>query len=187
MPGTGQDYDASDFDDQDRAEILDETNYDEGTLERRTFEELPEVFDVTRREGDRDDDEALALDAEAFDEDLIDEDSELQEDDELRYRATTEDDDDFYDDARNPNRDTFDEDRLEGPDNIEGLDMVADAGVVTGGEDDVTDFQSKSLSEEDLRRMGYAADAKTADELLDEGLEETFPASDPVAISPDKG
>ena len=46
-------------DPQDSAEALDETNYDlsEGVGEMRTFEELPDVLDVTQADGDRDDDE----------------------------------------------------------------------------------------------------------------------------------
>jgi hypothetical protein len=50
----------------------------------------------------------------------------------------------------------FDDDALDDADNIDGLDEVADAGLVTGGEDDFTDFQSKGVSDPDLKRMGYA-------------------------------
>ena len=49
----------------------------------------------------------------------------------------------------------FDEDQLDA-DSIDGLDEVADANLVTGGEDDFTNFQSKGLTDADLKRMGYA-------------------------------
>lgn len=175
------------YDDQDGAEAFDETNLDdhEELNEMRTFEELPDLLDVTSAEGDRDEDEGLALDAEDFDEEAFDDD-DLEEDDELHYRAAAADDEDEEDRA-------FDEDQVE-PDSIEGLEEVADADLVSGGEDDFTNFQSKGLSDEDLDRMGYARRAATgevadnqdprAENALDEGLKETFPASDPVSISP---
>jgi hypothetical protein len=34
---------------------------------------------------------------------------------------------------------------------------VRDAGEAEGGEDDVTDFQSRALDEEDLQELGYQA------------------------------
>lgn len=89
--------------------------------------------------------------------------------------------------------DAFDEDQIE-PDSIDGLEEAADADLVSGGEDDFTNFQSKGLSDEDLKGMGYArrpSASETQDNryletenALDEGLRETFPASDPVSISP---
>lgn len=173
-------------DDQAGAEAFDETNLDDDQdlNEMRTFEELPDLLDLTTAEGDRDEDEALALDADEFDEAAFDED-DPEEDDELHYRTVAADDDE--------DDDAFDEDQVE-PDSIDGLDEVADAGLVSGGEDDFTNFQSKGLSDEDLDRMGYARRANADDvednrdlrteNALDEGLKETFPASDPVSISP---
>ena len=124
-----------DADSQDSAEVLDETNYDDELGEMRTFEELPDVLDVTQAVGDRDEDEGLALDADEFDEDAIDDD-DLEEDNELDYRASTE----------------------EHEDDLDGLDEVRDAGEAEGGEDDVTDFQSKGLGDDDLKAMGYSED-----------------------------
>jgi hypothetical protein len=146
------------FDDQDRAETLDETSTDDEMefSERRTFEELPELMDATRADGDRDDDEAVALDADEYDEDDLDaglDDADLEEDDELNYRAADaarEDDIDGLGDE-----DSFDEDALSAGE-IEGLDEVADADLVEGGEDDVTDFQAKTLADDDLEEMGYS-------------------------------
>jgi hypothetical protein len=144
-----------DGDAQDGAEALDETNYDdnEENNEMRTFEELPDVLDVTRADGDRDDDEALALDADEFDEDAIG-DADTEEDDELDYRASDEEHEDDLDGLGA--EDSYDEDEL-GADEVEGLDeQVMDADGVSGGEDDFTNFQSKGLSDDDLQRMGYS-------------------------------
>lgn len=135
------------YDEQDGAETYDESNLDdhEGLNEMRTFEELPDLLDVTSARGDRDEDEALALDANEFDEDAFT-DADLEDDDELHYRAAVSDEDE--------EQDAFD-DRVD-PDSIDGLEKVADAELVSGGEDDFTNFQSKGLSDEDLDRMGYA-------------------------------
>ena len=46
-------------DDQDGAEALDEDMLGIETDERKTFEELPDLLDVTSAEGDADDDDAL--------------------------------------------------------------------------------------------------------------------------------
>ena len=157
---TGPDYpDAfGDADSQDRAEALDETNYDlrEEANEMRTFEELPDVLDVTTAEGDRDDDEALALDAGEFDEDAIG-DADTEEDNELDYRAATQDREDDIDGLGD--EDSFDDDQLDMSTEVEGLDEeVGDAGSVTGGEDDFTNFQARTVGDEDLKRMGYSED-----------------------------
>ena len=139
------------YDDQDGAEAFDETNLDDDQDlgEMRTFEELPDLLDLTTAEGDRDDDEGLAVDAADFDEAAFDEDAP-EDDDELHYRAVAVDEDE--------DGDAFDEDQIE-PDSIDGLEEIADADLVSGGEDDFTNFQSKGLSDEDLQRMGYARPA----------------------------
>jgi hypothetical protein len=143
-----------DGDAQDGAEALDETNYDSGDNdEMRTFEELPDVLDVTRAVGDRDDDEGLALDADEFDEDAIGDD-DAEADDELDYRASDEEHEDDLDGLGA--EDSYNDDEL-GGDEVEGLDEeVLDADGVSGGEDDFTNFQSKGLSDDDLQRMGYS-------------------------------
>jgi hypothetical protein len=150
------------FDDaepQDSAEALDETNYDDGEFsdEMRTFEELPDVLDVTRAEGDNDDDAALAIDADEFDEEAVGDDleEELEEDDELHYRAATEEHEDDID-GLGP-EDAYDEDAIDTESSIEGLDEeVQDADEVLGGEDDTSNFQARDLSDDDLERMGYS-------------------------------
>ncbi|HZZ66867.1 MAG TPA: hypothetical protein VFE18_01720 [Phenylobacterium sp.] len=152
MPDPNNAFD--DADPQDGAESLDETNYDlsEGVGEMRTFEELPDVLDVTQADGDRDEDEALALDADEFSEDAID-DNDTEEDDELDFRAATDEREDDID-GQGP-EDGYNEDRLSAR-NVEGLDQVGDADTVEGGEDDVTDFQATDLSDADLQSMGYS-------------------------------
>jgi hypothetical protein len=148
--------DPYDTDSQDGAEALDEAMLDENEElgEMRTFEELPDLLDLTRADGDRDDDEALALDADEFDEEAIDDD-DLEEDNELDYRAATEEREDDLDGLGD--EDGFNEDAMDLASSIEGLDEeVADADLVSGGEDDVSNFQSKGLGDEDLERMGYS-------------------------------
>ncbi|HEX4097149.1 MAG TPA: hypothetical protein VHX64_10495 [Caulobacteraceae bacterium] len=152
MPDPNNAFD--DADPQDGAEALDETNYDlsEGVGEMRTFDELPDVLDVTQADGDRDEDEALALDADEFREEAID-DNDTEEDDELDFRAATDEREDDLD-GQGP-EDGYNEDRLSAR-NVEGLDQVGDADTVEGGEDDVTDFQATNLSDADLQSMGYS-------------------------------
>ena len=176
MPGLRED---DGYDDQDNAETFDEANLDdrEQIGEMRTFEEMPDLFDATRAYGDRDDEEGRSVDAAEFDEDEFDEES-LEEDDELDYRAAADDSD--QEDA-----DALDDDEVDS-DSIDGLDEVADADLVAGGEDDFTNFQSKAVSDEDLRRMGYAAPggSDASDEsALEIGLKDSFPASDPVSVT----
>lgn len=171
MPGTRYDSDA-DFDDQDQSETFDESNVVGGEgdsalgfdspvspgSDMRTPEELPDVEDVTQALGDADEDEALALDADEFDEDAIG-DADLEEDDELDYRAATEEHEDDLD-GLGP-EDGFDEDRLDARSEIDGLsEEVEDADQVSGGEDDFTNFQSKALDDDDLQRLGYARGGK---------------------------
>jgi hypothetical protein len=109
MPGASYDADP-DFDPQDQAETFDEANVTggEGDVslggdspvtpgeDMRTFEELPDVEDLTQADGDRDDDEAIALDADEFDEDAMT-DNDVEEDHELDYKAATEEREDDID------------------------------------------------------------------------------------------
>src|SRR3954469_908326 len=109
MPGTSYDAD-SDFDPQDQAETFDESNLAGGEgdsplagdsplsvgEDMRTFEELPDVEDMTSAIGDADDDDAVALDADEFDPDAIT-DNDFEEDDELDYKAAPEEREDDID------------------------------------------------------------------------------------------
>lgn len=198
MPGVN-DNESVEFEAQDRAESYDETNLSDYGEQRRTFEEMDDVYDVTRAADDADEaGDDRALDASDYDADELG-DEEIEEDeDDVAVHARSD---------RLETGDDFDEDDP-GDDTIEGLRIVADAGRVEGGEDDVTNFQSRGLADEDIERLGYAAaggkpiadkpkpnsphspedvederDPHT-EKNLDEGVEETFPASDPVSISP---
>jgi hypothetical protein len=167
MPGTSFESD-SDFDPQDQAETFDEsmTVGGEGDValggdsplpigeDMRTFEEMPDVYDVTSRAGDRDPDEGLALDADEFDPDAFD-DGDLEEDQELDYHASDADHEDELDGLGGEPGSEFDEDQLAASD-IDGLDEVRDRDEVSGGEDDFTNFQAKAVGDEDLKRMGYS-------------------------------
>jgi len=152
MPGFQQDNDADGFDDQDTAEALDETvlNDQEERSELRTFEELPDLFDDTRREGDADDDDALEIDAADFDPDRDFDADKLEQDDEGLEFLSADETDLTDEDA------SFDENQIADDSVIDGLDEVGDAALVSGGEDDFTNFQSKRVSDPDLKRMGYA-------------------------------
>jgi hypothetical protein len=86
---------SGDYDPQDQSEVFDEDNYSldgAGDIdsEMRTFEELPDVYDVTTAAGDRDDDEAL-IGEELDDADIIDLEADADstdiEDDELSAHA----------------------------------------------------------------------------------------------------
>ncbi|MGA0604528.1 hypothetical protein ACO2Q0_00885 [Phenylobacterium sp. VNQ135] len=167
MPGTSFESDA-DFDPQDQAEAFDEsmTVGGEGSValggdsplavgeEMRTFEELPDVEDLTQLMGDRDDDEAVALDADEFDPDAVD-DRDFEEDNELDYHAATEEHEDDLD-GLGPD-DGFNDHRVLRSE-IDGLDEVRDADEAEGGEDDFTDFQARDVSDADLKDMGYSED-----------------------------
>jgi hypothetical protein len=144
-----------DLDGQEGAEAYDALLDDETgqtNLEDRTFEELPDVEDLTQAAGDRDDDEALALDADEFTPDAVD-DGDTEEDNELDYRAATEEREDDLD-GQGP-EDGFNEARIARSD-IDGLDEVADADRAEGGEDDFTDYEAKSMADDDLEELGYS-------------------------------
>jgi hypothetical protein len=194
------DFEIDDADAQDLAEVFDETHLNEDKDEFATLDEADDVFDSTEAEGDADDDQALDeadFNLEAVDDDAI-------ENDEL------EDQPDLFQPEDNglegDDEAAAVEERLSA-DDIEGLDQVGDADLVEGGEDDFTNFQSRNLSDEEIDKLGYATKAKPrptppqaprgnrpehvkderdphVEENLDHGVEETFPASDPVSISP---
>ena len=158
----------SDFDPQDQAETFDEsmTVGGEGDVslggespvtpaeDMRTFEEMPDVYDVTSRAGDRDEGEELALDADEFDADAFDDD-DTEDDYELDYGAVDEEHEDDLDGLGAEPGGSFEEEALAASD-IEGLEEVRDGDEVEGGEDDFTNFSARNVGDEDLRRMGYS-------------------------------
>ena len=188
---------------QDQAETFDETNLDDDA-EFVTLEEMPDVYDATQALGDSRDVEALdadELDPEALDDEDLEDDEDV--DDALR--------DELGDDLEDDDVDDEDLDAEDGVDLVSldevDLESVADVDAETNPDDeDETDYESDTLSDGDLQDLGYRGEAGKdekgegkpstggrpddvpdevhphQDELLDEGIEETFPASDPVSV-----
>lgn len=200
------------FDAQDQAEVFDEeTRADDDERvqdEMMTFEEMPDVYDATTALGDGRD--VRAMDADEFDEDALD-DEDLEEDEDMDDTVR----DDLEDASEDEDAGSDDLDERDGVTRLAGdesdLEYVADIDQVTDPDDDDADkYESRTLSDEALRQLGYEAEAggkpdgeqddKSSkgsgasaddvpdeahphqDELLDEGVEETFPASDPVSV-----
>jgi hypothetical protein len=141
-------FDPEDGEAQDRAETLDETNLTEDGEDIANFDTIADVFDSTEEAEDAEEDEEVdADDLEADDLDTL----EVDEDE-------LEPSDDPYEPEVGKGEQTSGkrlEDRGDAGD-IEGLEEVRDAGSVEGGEDDVTDFQSRDVGDEDLAKLGYA-------------------------------
>ena len=174
----------------DSAEVFDETHYGD-EAEFSTLDELPDVYDATQALGDSRDDDALdAADyaPEDLDDEALEADGDIDDnlDDALEDRAEDSD---------------LDEEDVDGEDAVDELEWdeaevmaVADVDPVTDPDDEEADeYEAEDLSDDDLRELGYedggargpgAAQRASArqDELLDEGVEETFPASDPVSV-----
>jgi hypothetical protein len=118
----------ADGDDQDLAEVFDEENLGDPDSDMLTFEEMPDVLDVTQAVGDADDDAALIAEDFVDDDDLVALESESDgadvEDDELATRMP----------------EAFDNDSL-GEDDIEELpyeseELIDDRGGADLGLDD---------------------------------------------------
>jgi hypothetical protein len=61
--------------------------------------------------------------------------------------------------------------------------LADDADLVATDDASPADYEADDLSDADLRALGYE-DEPPVERRLDEGLGETFPASDPVSINP---
>ncbi len=194
---------AAELDDQDRAEVFDETNLDDDA-EFATLEDMPDVHDFTSALGDGRDVEAV--DAADLDTAALD-DEDLEADEDVDDRL-----DDDLEDAEED--DEIDEDDPDADDGVTLLSLdeadlegVADVDLVTDPDDEeAVRYESESLSDADVADLGYADAGKGKPEprsdkppaghpdavedeadphqedLLDEGVEETFPASDPVSV-----
>ena len=150
--------DNADFDDQSPAETFDEENITEDGRDIATSDLQRDVFDATSAPEDAT--EALEPEDD-FDPDAADE-AELKE-------ITLADED--LDEPRSFERD--------------------DENLVAADDARPADFEAESLADDDLDALGYDGDETPAsvrdaetDARLDEGLKETFPASDPVSINP---
>ena len=197
MPGRS---DLDGYDAQDTAEVFDEDNMNPDSdriagADGLVGDEMPSLFDVTAAEDDADEDESDIGDdmdddeivaAGTDDYDLDEEEGELFEDDDL--------------DARDGVSAT-------GADEVELVD-AGDMTGVAGAHSAAQRYESKTLSDKDLEELGYKdktpaegpptvppAEPKSfgelrehvktkraEDERLDQGIEETFPASDPVSV-----
>jgi len=120
------------FDDQDGAEVLDETNLTEDGDDIANFDDIDDVYDITQAEGDEDEEEDEDVD-------IVDE-SEL---DAVEDELGSGRDDEGLDVEREP------------------LDPVAgdDRDVEDGISDDVDGpaaFESEALAEDDIEALGYA-------------------------------
>ena len=142
-----------DADAQDQAEVFDETNITRDGDDIAHPDMARDVYDVTRADGDADDEDET--DADDFDPDAVDE-AELE--------MMLESDD------------GVDGPRASGPDDAVRVSLddatTADYEVITGDGDGGVDPPLLPGRRASIERR------------LDEGLEETFPASDPVSINP---
>jgi hypothetical protein len=189
------------LDEQDQSEVFDETHLDEDDAEFVTLDEMQDVFDATQALGDGRD--ILALDAAELDPDALD-DEDLEQDEDVDDGL----DDDLEDVEEQGDIDVEDADEEDGVTELQwdeaDIESVADVDAVTDPDDEQSDeYESEELSDEELRELGYADQEKAPqgqggkikrpedvpdevhphqDELLDEGVEETFPASDPVSV-----
>ena len=139
--------DPIEHDDQDGAEAFDEDNLDPDDTgpdahEFKTFEELPDLLDDTRRQGDGSDaGDGRAWDEAEFSEDLVDEDD--LDDDPL---AAAGEDPDEPDDI------AFAEDEVE-------LVFTPDVERLRGAQGSAAHFETRrELSDADLNELGYQDD-----------------------------
>jgi ribonuclease E len=160
------DADLPEFDEQDQAEVFDEDNYsldgagDAGS-DFKTFEELPDVYDVTRALGDADVDETLtAEDADELEEDELD-DIELEYDDEAEDDRIDDNMDTEPEEFDDTEEDDDDLDEVDGLTDLEPdeaqVEYVADVESTTSNSGRVAQhFESRGqLSNEDLEELGY--------------------------------
>lgn len=232
MPDTDQDFA---IDSQAGAEALDEDMLNDDLLapagaDMRTFEELPDLLDVTAAAGDVDDDSwdaeeedyAVPVVAADADEDDDEDEDEADDEDDIDDEVDVEDleDDDLDDDAE-------DEDEDDEEDDLDGEDDDAEAALASADDPQPLGAEQQLLAQERDRptvaghcvgdegpgagapsdpddpdhpharpataplKAGRAWDqlghhARKAEDrqeaLLDEAVEETFPASDPVSV-----
>lgn len=180
--------------------------------EELSFDTLPDVYDATKRVGDDDDDDALIgeeMDDEDIVElSAQDDDADADDDDYRLMSAEAFDDED--EDELDTDEDEFSLDRdvaRLSPDEVD-LEDAGDLNNSQGALGSAKRYESSRLSDEEIERLGYgpethagaaapearsfdpAADRTPAenarhdrqDALLDQGVEETFPASDPVSV-----
>lgn len=136
----------ADHDPQDTAEAFDEENLDDTeTYKFRTFEENPDLLDLTQAEGDEDEEEEdvefLALDDEDLEEELE------------RVRTDGYDESDLDDVTDRDARDGVDdEDAEDSP-----LVFVGDVDNLRGAQGSAAHFEPRApLSDDDVEALGYS-------------------------------
>lgn len=134
------------LDEQDQSEVFDEDNFDPADAgapanEFRTFEELPDVLDVTSAEGDADEAE--------FDED------DLDLDDELSAEGVEPDADPLFgaDAARMSDQDPGADQPGENEVELVYAGLMED---VRGAQASAAHWEAKRLSDDDIEDLGYA-------------------------------
>ncbi|MBX9708659.1 MAG: hypothetical protein K2X61_12070 [Caulobacteraceae bacterium] len=134
------------LDEQDQSEVFDEDNFDPADAgapanEFRTFEELPDVLDVTSAEGDADEEE--------FDED------DLDLDDELSAEGVEPDADPLFgaDAARMSDQDPGTDQPGENEVELVYAGLMED---VRGAQASAAHWEAKRLSDDDIEDLGYA-------------------------------
>ena len=157
------------YDPQDQSEVYDEdnTNIDEmrdGGPDAEQFEDLVDVFDVTRAVGDEDDDAALIgeeLDDEeivALERDSDQDDADLEDDDVLLRDAVELDEEEDLEGLADVGEEDLDE--VDGiselaDDEVE-LEYAGDLNDLAGAESAAQDLEStRELSNEDLQDLDY--------------------------------
>lgn len=140
----------SSADEQDQSELFDEDNADASesggvTNEFKTFEDMPDVLDVTSAEGDADE--------QAFDEDDQDLDNDLSLD-----GVEPEADPSFgADAARVTDQDLGGDDPSEGDVELVYSGLMED---VKGAQASAAHWESKRLSDDDIEDLGYAPEGE---------------------------
>ncbi len=147
-----------DFDPQDGAEVLDETNLTEDGVDSVTFEEIDDdhVADLTQLIGDADEDEVEALDEDELTEaDLDATDEDLEEDEDSPTEVS-----DFIAAEQQALQELDDLDEVDGvaaleTDEVE-LEYAGDLMDIAGAESGAPGLESDGeLSDADLEELGY--------------------------------
>ena len=197
-------------DGQDMAEVWDEDNQAPDSLrmsnDELNFDTNPDVYDATHAVGDDDDDDALIGD-DLDDEDIVElsleeESADLEDDpyasrDQVGFHVQDGDDE--------PSEEDLEEELMSASSEDVELQDAGDLNNAAHAEGSAKRFEASRLSDEEIDRLGYGEGKRAADqdksfdpaaertpeeherhtkqdELLDEGVEETFPASDPVSV-----
>ncbi len=158
--------DVPEYDDQDGAEVFDEDNTNiegrrqGGAEDAEQFEDIPDVYDVTSKVGDEDDDEG-EIGEDMDDEEIVaasaDGDEDDEEDDDLKARfperGSSEDPGDENDlDPDDP--DLTDDIDKKDPHEVE-LTYAGDLMDVAGAGSSAANMESDTLDDDDLRDLDY--------------------------------